>query len=157
MGIEVAATVFLLLKLVLVGPAAFFIACRQDPEAPGTGASPATNLVYFSVLVHPNHRDGPCCVCRLPADGVMVNDGGVVRSLMSAIAAHSCASRMPATAAFLSLYFPDTASTFPVRESNLNSKSPPVVTTSSNVPVMVEMILESGASSVPARAIRAIT
>jgi hypothetical protein len=99
-------------------------------------------------MVHPNHRDGPCCVCCKPDGGAGVDGGRVVRSLIKAIAADSCASRMPATAEFLSLYLSETASTFPVRESNLNSKSPPVVTTSSNDAVMVDVILGSGASSV---------
>lgn len=95
---------------------------------------------------HPNHRDGPSCACReLGGDGVAGCGGRVVRSLMSAIAAHSRASRMAATAESLSLYVPDTASTFPERESSLNSKSPRLVTTSSNVPVTVDTILGFGA------------
>jgi hypothetical protein len=68
-----------------------------------------------------------------------------VRSLMTAIAAQSRASRMAATAASLSLYGPDTASTFPVRESSLNSKAPRLVRSSSNVPATVYITLSIGA------------
>jgi hypothetical protein len=71
--------------------------------------------------------------------------GRVVRSLMSAIAAHSRAARIAATAESLSLYVPDTASTFPFGESSLNSKPPRLVGISSNVPVMVYIVLRLGA------------
>jgi hypothetical protein len=42
---------------------------------------------------------------------------------------------MAATAESLSLYGPDTARTFPVLESSLNSKAPRLGSTSSNIPV----------------------
>jgi hypothetical protein len=53
---------------------------------------------------------------------------------MSAIAALSRAMRVAATAESLSLYVPDTASTFPVWEISLNSKAPWLGSTSSNIP-----------------------
>lgn len=101
------------------------------------------------------HRDGRLCACRDLAGGGVVGCGDqAVRSLMSAIAAHSRTSRMAATAESLSLYGPETASTFPVRESSLKAKSPRLVTSSSNVPVTVYIILGLGAPSVRARIIR---
>lgn len=69
----------------------------------------------------------------------------MARSQMSAIAAHSRAAVMAVTAESLSLYVPDTASNSPLGESSLNSKPPRLVGISSNVPVMVYIVLRLGA------------